>query len=97
MITRAILLLILTCVSPILTLPASSAERRSWMTLACAQRDLKVVALIEAGGEAGESSAVLAKAGLTQLQARVACLSGREREALVLYDEILGDLSRSFN
>jgi hypothetical protein len=92
---RAILLAIVIGLSPALTLSASAAERRNAMTPACAERDLRVVSLIEAGGEAGVSVPLLAKAGLDQLQARVTCLAGREREALARYDGILRDLSRS--
>jgi hypothetical protein len=94
MTARAILLLILMGLPAALTPPASAVERPSRMTPACAERDLKVVTLIEAGGESDAASPVLARAGLAQLQARLTCGSGQEREGLALYDEILRDLSR---
>jgi hypothetical protein len=95
MTTPAFLLLTLMGVT-VLTHPTSAVERPGW-TPACAARDLKVVTLIEAGGELDPASPVLAKAGLTQLQARLTCGAGREREGLALYDEILRDLSREFD
>jgi hypothetical protein len=95
MTARAILLLIFTGLAPALTPPALAAERPNRFTPACAERDLRTVILIEASGEAGTLAAVLAKAGLTQLEARVACLAGREHEALALYDGIVRDLARS--
>lgn len=56
----------------------------------CAERDLKVVALIEEQGDAARVPAsVLAEAGLAQLDARLSCLDGRQAEALVKYDAIL--------
>ena len=97
MTARAILLLILVSLSPALTLPASAAERPDRMTRACAERDLKVITLIEAGGEVDASATVLAQAGLLQMQARLACLAGREGEALVLYDGLVRALSRALD
>jgi hypothetical protein len=93
MTARAILLLILIALAPALIYPATAAERQ--MTPACAERDLKVVALIEAGAEARGAAIVLSQAGVLQLQARIACLAGHEREALALYDGIIRSLSRT--
>ena len=95
MTARATLLLILIGLSGVLTRLAGAAEPPDRMTPACAERDLKVIMLIEAGGESGVITPVLARAGLTQLEARVTCLAGREREALELYDDVLRDLSRA--
>jgi hypothetical protein len=95
MTARAILLPILIALAPVLTPPASAAERS--ITPACAERDLKVITLIEAGGEAGGLDTLLAQAGQLQLDARVACLAGREREALELYDGLLRALSRAID
>jgi hypothetical protein len=74
-----------------LLLPASlvAAENRSGFTPACAEQDLKTVALLETQAEAELASATLAELGLAQLAARLACASGRESEALALYDGIL--------
>jgi hypothetical protein len=91
--TARAILLVLIALAPVVTLPASAAEHR--MTPACAERDLKVVALIESGGEAGAPSMVLGQAGLLQMEARIACLAGREYEALALYGGLLRGLSRA--
>lgn len=59
----------------------------------CAERDLKVITLIEAQGEAQRlPAAVLAAAGFAQMDARLMCLSGRPAEALAQYDAILAVL-----
>lgn len=92
---RAILLLILTALTLMPLRPAAAAEGQT--TPACAERDLKVVAMIEAGGEAGAPASVLGQAGLLQLQARIECLAGREREAIALYDGILRALPRALD
>jgi hypothetical protein len=97
MTARAILLLILIGLSGDLARPAGAGEPPNRMTPACAARDLKVITLIEAGSEFDAITPVLARAGLTQLEARVTCLAGREREALALYDDILRDLSRALD
>jgi len=60
------------------------------MTAECAERDLKVQALIEQHGDASDLPAsVLAEVGLSQLDARLTCLSDRHVEALAKYDRIL--------
>jgi hypothetical protein len=67
-----------------------SATPVRWMTPECAERDLKVLSLIEEHDKASDlPAAVLGEAGLTFLDARVTCLSGREAEALAKYDSIL--------
>ena len=72
----------------VLAAPASAAERNAF-TPACAERDLRAVALIERQGEVHAMSAVLAEAGLTLLQARLDCLAGDEAGALAMYDRVL--------
>lgn len=67
-----------------------SATPARWMTPECAERDLKVLSLIEEHGKASDlPAAVLGEAGLTFLDARMTCLSGRQAEALAKYDSIL--------
>jgi hypothetical protein len=56
---------------------------------ACAEPDLKAIALIEAHGDAWDLPAdVLGQAGLAQLDARLACLAGRIDEGLLRYGEV---------
>jgi hypothetical protein len=56
---------------------------------ACAEPDLKAIALIEAHGDAWDLPPdVLGQAGLAQLAARLACLAGRIDEGLLRYDEV---------
>ena len=78
----------LLCASLLVAAPAGAAERGSF-TPACAERDLKVVTLIEAHGEVPQTVPALAEAGLTLLQARLNCLAGDEAGALALYDRVL--------
>jgi hypothetical protein len=55
----------------------------------CAARDVEVVILIEDHGEANDVAPErLAKAGLTQMEARAACSQGRVTEGIAIYDEI---------
>jgi hypothetical protein len=59
----------------------------------CASRDVQVIVLIEDhGASAAIGSAALAKAGLMQMQARLACAAGRVTEAVARYDEIINTL-----
>jgi len=59
----------------------------------CAARDLQVVILIEDHGTANDVAPErLAKAVLTQLDARAACSEGRVKEAIARYDEIIRSL-----
>jgi hypothetical protein len=56
---------------------------------ACAEPDLRAIALIEAHGEAWDlPPVVLGQAGLAQLDARLACLAGRIDEGLLHYGEV---------
>src|SRR5262245_15198143 len=55
----------------------------------CAARDLRIVLLIEAHGEAQDVSAdELRQAFFTMAKARAACAAGRTDEALAIYDGI---------
>ena len=55
----------------------------------CAARDVEVVILIEDHGAANDVAPErLAKAGLTQMEARTACSEGRVTEGIAIYDEI---------
>ena len=71
----------------VLAAPASAAENA--FTPACAERDLRAIALIERQGEVRAMSAALAEAGLTLLQARLNCVAGDEAGALAMYDRVL--------
>ena len=56
----------------------------------CAARDVKVVMLIEDHGEANDiAPEQLAKAFLTQMDARVACSNARMEDGIALYDDII--------
>ena len=56
----------------------------------CAARDVQVVILIEDHGTANDVAPErLAKAVLSQLDARAACSEGRVTEAIARYDEII--------
>jgi len=80
----------LLCASLALAAPAGAARPVGKYTPACAAYDLRVTAFIEQHGEVGDiPSAVLAEAGLAQLQARLSCLLGNEAIALAMYDRIL--------
>ena len=79
-----------------LAMPAGATQRPDTFTPACADRDLKVITLIEAHGEARDvAPAALGAAGLAHLQARSSCLSGDEAAALAIYDSILRDYARA--
>jgi hypothetical protein len=55
----------------------------------CAARDVEVVILIEDHGDANDVAPErLAKAGLTQMEARAECSQGRVAEGITIYDEI---------
>jgi hypothetical protein len=60
----------------------------------CVARDVEVIILIEDHGAANDFAPErLAKAGLTQMDARVACSEGHVAEGIALYDEIIHSLS----
>lgn len=55
----------------------------------CAMRDIEVVTLIEDHGEANDiAPEQLAKAALTQMDARVACSNGHMEDGMALYNDI---------
>jgi predicted lipoprotein len=55
----------------------------------CAMRDIEVVTLIEDHGEANDiAPEQLAKAFLTQMDARVACSDDRMEDGMALYDDV---------
>jgi hypothetical protein len=59
----------------------------------CPARDVEVIILIEDHGAANDVAPErLAKAALTQIDARDACSKGRVTEGIALYDEILRSL-----
>jgi hypothetical protein len=59
----------------------------------CAGRDVEVVTLIEDHGAANDiAPEKLAKAGLTQMDARVACSNGHMEDGIALYNDILSAL-----
>jgi hypothetical protein len=59
----------------------------------CAARDIEVVTLIEDHGAANDiAPEKLAKAGLTQMNARVACSNGHMEDGIALYNDILSAL-----
>ena len=56
----------------------------------CATRDVQTITLIEDHGAASDVLPErLAKAGLMQMEARLACTAGRHTEGVALYDEII--------
>jgi hypothetical protein len=64
----------------------------------CAARDLEVVVLIEEHGAANDIvSERLAKAAMTQMEARAACSNGRAAEGVALYDDIIRGLDAMFS
>jgi hypothetical protein len=55
----------------------------------CAMRVIEVVTLIEDHGEANDiAPEKLAKAALTQMDARVACFNGHTEDGMALYNDI---------
>jgi hypothetical protein len=55
----------------------------------CASRDIEAVTLIEDHGEADDiAPEQLAKAALTQMEARFACSGGHTEEGIALYNDI---------
>jgi hypothetical protein len=59
----------------------------------CAARDVELITLIEDHGSANDVAPErLAKAGLTQMEARLACSAGRQAEGMALYDESIRSL-----
>ena len=78
-------------VASLLGISISTAAAQSTPALKlCAARDVEVVTLIEDYGEAADiPSERLAKAGLDQMQARLACASGPPEQGIAIYNEII--------
>ena len=75
--------------APIRADVASVAQRTNLFTETCARRDLQVVTLIEERGDAQEvAGSKLFEAYLDMSRARIACIEGRESEALSIYDTV---------
>jgi hypothetical protein len=56
----------------------------------CALKEIEVITFIEQHGDAQDIAPdILARAGLTLMDARMICYEGRVSEALALYDSIL--------
>jgi hypothetical protein len=73
-----------------LFLASVSATAQGQFARECSQKDIAVITLIEAHGEAGDVPAErLRNATLTMLDARSACSQGRVGEAIALYQGIL--------
>lgn len=69
---------------------ATAASQTTPFAPVCAEREVRVITLIEDHGEAQDIAAEkLAVAGQAFLQARTACYEGRVSDALALYDGIL--------
>jgi hypothetical protein len=72
-----------------------AAPRAAATTLSCAERDVGLMTAIEDHGAANDVAPDrLAAAAFGMLQARALCGSGREAEALALYDGTLRGLGR---
>jgi hypothetical protein len=75
-----------------ITITTATAQSIPGLEL-CAARDVEVVTLIEDHGDAADIAAErLAKAGLDQMQARLACSAGQSEQAIAIYDQIIGSL-----
>ena len=75
--------------APIRADMASIVQRTNLFTETCARRDLQVVTLIEERSDAQEVAASkLFEAYLDMARARIACIEGRESEALSIYDTV---------
>jgi hypothetical protein len=79
-----------------MTISAMAAGQAGQFAQECALKEIVVLTLIEDHGAAGDLPAGrLGKAGLTWLDARMACYEGRVGDALALYESIfdLGPVS----
>jgi len=95
MVTKSTGTILVSLVALMLTTnPAPTAEQSSPQQR-CAMRDVQTLILIEDHGEAGYVLPErVAKAGLMQMEARLACTAGRYAEGVALYDEIIRALGR---
>jgi hypothetical protein len=73
---------------------ASAGGRSNSLPRACAERDLRLIALIEEAGSIPHTSAEkLSQAGLGMPDARAACYEGRFEEASALYDILIAGIA----
>jgi len=90
MITKATGTILVSLVALMLTTNLAPTEALSSSQQLCATRDVQTITLIEDHGEASDVLPErLAKAGLMQMEARLACTAGRYVEGVALYDEII--------
>lgn len=76
-----------------MTISATAEAPARHLARECALKDIVVTTAIEHHGIVDDRPAhQLGKAGLTMLDARLACFDGRVGEALALYESILLDL-----
>jgi hypothetical protein len=72
---------------------AMAHEQSTPLAAICAEREVQVVTLLEDHGRSQDiSSDVLGEAGLTRMQAQMACYQGRVAEAVLIYDGIVAKL-----
>ena len=77
-------------ISPLGMACAPAAAEKTVSSRLCAARDVEVVMLIEDHGEANDLAPErLAKAFLTQMDARIACSNDRMEDGIALYDDII--------
>jgi hypothetical protein len=85
--------LFLAGITALLLGPSGAIAQATVGSPVCAARDLELVTLIEDHGSASDVAPErLAKAGLTQMDARLACSAGRQAEGIALYDESIRSL-----
>jgi hypothetical protein len=72
---------------------AKAHEQSMSLAPICAEREVQVITLLEDHGRAQDiSSDTLGQAGLTRMQAQIACYQGRVAEAVLIYDGIVAEL-----
>ncbi|MEW6454082.1 MAG: hypothetical protein AB1490_25815 [Pseudomonadota bacterium] len=90
---RGVLPTLVLVASLAMTLSAVAQKQAKKFALDCSLKETVVVTTIEDHGAAEDvPSDRLGNAGLTMLDARMACYEGRVGEALALYESILLDL-----
>jgi hypothetical protein len=73
---------------------ASAAEDAGASSMVCPQRELLLMILLEAHGAApNAASDKLAAESLGLMHARIACDSGKAREAIIFYDRLIAELT----
>jgi hypothetical protein len=88
-ITRGILIPVLAAIAISLFGMTDAPAQDTASLRLCAMRDIEVVTLIEDHGEANDvAPEQLAKAALTQMDARFACSGGHTEEGMALYNDI---------